>query len=67
MFYSDLKHVYIIRIISTIGSHSLIIDLSIVVCFFHKIYCHLAKISEIETAVIRPNHRSVDPSKTDKN
>ena len=66
MFYSDLKQIYFIKIVPTTGSHSLIIDLSNDM-FFHIFYCHLTKISEIETAVIGPKQRSGGPSKTNKN
>ena len=66
MFYSDLISICFKKIIPTTGSHSLIIDLSNDV-FLHIFYRHLTKISEFETAVIGPKHRSGGLSKTDKN
>ena len=64
MFYRDLKQIYFVKkIIPTAGSYSLIIGLSNGM-FFHTFYHHLTKISEIETAVIGPKHRSGGPSKT---
>ena len=54
------------KIIPTTGSHSLIIDLSNDV-FFHVLYHHLTKLSEIETAVIGPKHHSGGLSKSNKN
>ena len=63
MFNSNLKQIlFIIQIILTNGSHSLIIDLSYVL-FFHKFYHHLINISKVETAVIGPKQRSGRPSK----